>query len=341
MRGRLVSAVAEAPLQKAAGDDLVYSAERVGKLIAKSEKAIQAAFLDAVRRIRTAENLNEIARLLEAGRAEEALKFAEGAARRVASAVNLTYIAAGQDTAEFLSNGGLGFVIDFDVTNHRAVRHMQMNRLRLVSQLADDAAAATREALIDGTRRGINPIDMAREFRDSIGLTEKQVRSVNNYRKLLEKGTTEALTRKLRDRRFDSTVRRAARTGKPLTKAQIDAMVTRYGERYVKYRSEVIARTESLSEVHAGNEEGFQQAYDEGQLSPEQVEKEWHISPDSLVRDPAHTMMRGQKQPEGSPFISGAGNRLMHPGDRSAPASETVQCRCAMSRRIVRLALAA
>lgn len=330
-----MTAVASLALIAKADGDLVYSSDRVARLVFHAEKRIRDAFMLSIGLIRNTETLTEIARLLEAGQIDEALRFAQQAGARVASQVGIEYVNAGRDAAEFLTRApGLAVVIDFDQSHERAVRRLSESRFRMIREFTEDSRGAVRAALTDAAERGLNPIDSARRFRGAIGLTERQMRAVNNYRSLLESGSNEALTRSLRDRRFDSTVRTAARGGKPLTTAQVNRMVQRYRERYLRYRSEVISRTESLREVHAGTSELFQQATESGQLDPQQLVKEWHTAGDAKVRDPAHTYMNGQRRMEGEFFQSGAGNLLEYPGDYRAPASETAQCRCGMSRRI-------
>ena len=157
-------------------------------------------------------------------------------------------------------------MVDFDAINDRAVRLMRENKLRLVREFLDSQRAATQHALVEGVTEGLNPIAQARAFRDSIGLTSRQEAAVGNYRRLLQTGDRDALVRALRDRRYDPTVRRAIASDRPLTTSQIDRMVARYRERYIKYRSEVIARTESLKIVHQGNDEMYHQAVESGKL---------------------------------------------------------------------------
>ena len=59
------------------------------------------------------------------------------------------------------------------------------------------------------------------------------------------RGILRALTYDLRDHRFDATIRRAQREVVPLSQDRIEKMLGRYRERFIKYRAEVIARTES------------------------------------------------------------------------------------------------
>jgi uncharacterized protein with gpF-like domain len=113
-------------------------------------------------------------------------------------------------------------------------------------------------------------------------------------------------------------------------------MVKRYAERMVKYRAEVIARTEALRSVHQGTEEMYRQAIANGDLTAEALSREWNTAKDERVRE-SHAPMNGQVQPFGQPFISGAGNSLNYPGDPEAPAEEVIQCRCVVGTRITSL----
>jgi hypothetical protein len=106
-------------------------------------------------------------------------------------------------------------------------------------------------------------------------------------------------------------------------------MVDRYRERYIKHRSEVIARTEALRAVHQGVDEMFEQAFEAGTLDPNELDREWDDSVDARVRH-SHSFMNGQRRSVKEPFLSGNGNLIMYPGDPSAPASDSIQCRCAV-----------
>jgi hypothetical protein len=277
-------------------------------------------------------DLDELAALIEAGRYDEALQSAaRSGAVSLADEYAAVYVASGKDTSAFLEDV-LEVVVRFDGVNQRAVEHLQAERLRMVREFTADQRAATRAALVDGVERGINPVDMARAFRDSVGLTERQQAAVSNYRRLLERGSLEALDRQLRDARFDGAVRRAVREGKPLTKVQVDRMVARYSERYVKYRSEVIGRTEALRAVHAASDESYRQAVDDGLLRREQLQRKWVTAKDERVRK-SHSRLNGEVRSLDEGWAADEGT-LRYPGDPDAPASETVMCRCALSTRL-------
>ena len=312
----------------------VDSEARLIALVDAAEPKLKRVLINAITAAKGTFALVDIQNLLEQGRFQEAIDLAvRGGIIRFADATTAVFVLAGQSTSAFLADA-LDVTISFDQVNERAVRTMRNERLREIREFSAEQRRATRAALTEGIRRGQNPRAQAKTFVDSIGLTEKQVEAVNNYRRLLEAGSREALTRRLRDRRSDRLVRRAIDRGEPLSQAQINSMTGRYQKRFIIFRAETIDRTESLRAVNQANDEGYRQAIEEGHVEPQQLKREWHAAGDERVRS-SHDVMSGQIV-DGIeiPFISGRGFELLFPGDPTAPGSETVQCRCAVSTRI-------
>ncbi len=306
--------------------------QRLLDLIARMEPRLRTAFLNATIAARDASTLAALSILLESGRIEEALNVAVGAgAISLSNEYAAVFVLAGQEGAEFLQDV-LEVAVSFNQVNERAVSVMQQERLRLITNFTAEQRAATRSALIDGISRGLNPVDQARNFRGSIGLTGAQQQAVENYRRLLGVGSAEALQRELRDKRFDRTVRRAISTGQPLTAAQVDRMTDRYRERFLKFRAVTIGRTEALRAVHFGTNEMYRQAIEDGFLDADQLKRKWVTAKDERVRS-SHRRLNGLIRQIDETF-PGANGVLRFPGDPEAPASETVQCRCALSTRI-------
>lgn len=80
----------------------------------------------------------------------------------------------------------------------------------------------------------------------------------------------------------DATAEAAARKRLGAKKAE---MVQRYRERYLKHRSEVIARTETLRAANLGSYEAWRQAVEEGDLFTDaQVRRHWLTARDDRVR---------------------------------------------------------
>lgn len=310
------------------------SARRLLEWAERLEPGLRRAFATYVAQVSSDWDLKALEGHIARGDIDSVLATVLRAGGGFAAAVNQGAIAAGQDTGAFLGST-VGLVVNFDQTNDRAVRFMQENRLRLIRELADSQRDAIRVILTEGVTTGLNPKQQAVAVRGVIGLTGFQANAVANYRRLLQQGSAEALERALRDRRFDRTVRRAVRGDRPLDAEQIDRMVSRYHTRYVAYRATVIARTESLRVVHQGAEEMFEQAIGDGQLDRTTVVRRWITAQDRRVRD-SHGPMHGQERAVGIAFTSANGIALRYPGDPSAPASETVQCRCAVTTRVRR-----
>jgi predicted transcriptional regulator len=210
---------------------------------------------------------------------------------------------------------------------------MTSTRIREIDQSIRDTV---RQVLRTGLTDGDDPFAIARRVRNSVGLTRRQEAAVSNYERMLRALDPEALDRKLRDRRSDGTVERAIRNDKLLTEAQIRSLVNRYRDRYVKYRANVISRTESIRAVQGAQWELFQDMINKGQIDARQVRRTWINTGDDHVRN-SHVEIpllnpRGVGQSE--TFTSPLGP-ILYPGDPSATAANTIQCRCAVFSRII------
>ncbi len=313
-------------------------AARMTRVLNSQEARIRQVFNLALTTIIDQHTLDNLASLLEQGRIEEALAGVEEAGDLIGNSYGDSLSASARDTARWMSTEALTVSVSFDVVNIRAVGRIQRNRLRLIREFTAEQRLATREALSQGITRGLNPRDQARLFRDSIGLTSRQMQSVGNYRRLLTEArmdglpSRQVLTRALRDARFDRSIQRALREGQPLAPEQVDKMVGRYQERMIRYRSEVIARTEALRSVHEGADEMYRQAIEMGQFMPDDVERTWNDADDRRVRN-SHAALDGLSRGLDETF-PGANGELRFPGDPEAPGSETIQCRCVLSTRL-------
>lgn len=296
------------------------------------EPQIRQAFIEAVNSIKNKEVLDQLAIDIQNGDVNKALQTIEQHMSPFASKTISFYSVAGAAAAKTLSDL-VGIVVDFNQTNYRAVKAMQTTRLRLITEFREDQREIIRDVMTRSIAQGINPRIQADEIKDFIGLTSRQMKSVENYRRLLQQNSLEALSRQLRDRRFDETVEEAHATNSSLTSGQINRMVERYAERQLNFRAETIARTEALRAVNQGNYEMLLQSVESGYISQDDLENEWVTAHDSRVRE-SHFSMEGQKRKLGEPFISGNGNRLDYPGDPSAPANDVINCRCVLVSRL-------
>lgn len=299
---------------------------------------VRQAFLDAVNRLGEQVDINQIKSLLQQGRPDQALRvvdtqlLAQGF-QPVAEAITGAAVDAARHTARAVN--ALGEMnISFGLTNPQTVDFLRTYEMGLIRAMSQDSLASVRAAIQAGVAAGRNPLDVARDVRQFIGLTESQTRAVQNYRSALESGTRDALSRGLRDRRFDPTVARAARGERALSNEQIDNMVSRYAARYLKYRSETIARTESIRALNAGNHQLWNQAAASGKVSANLVTRKWVTVGDHKVRA-SHRAIPGMN-PAGVglnvPFASPEGP-ILYPGDPNQSASMVANCRCTVLYR--------
>ncbi len=312
-------------------------AERLDRLLDTQEARIATVFRTAVAALKDEIDLDELADLIEQGRVNEAIDRLKYAADQLGAASNVAFVASGQSTADWMNSANVARVV-FDQVNLNAVAAMQAARLELIREFTAEQRKATSFALISGVEAGSNPRVAARNFRDSIGLTSNQWGHVASYRAALERvgvdddAAQNALGRALRDGRGDRQIMRAAREGRRLKAEKIDWLVSRYTARYVKHRAEVIGRTEALRAVNQGNEEMFRQAIAAGTIRADQLDRTWRTRLDNRERR-THRLLNGQKAAWGEPWITENGP-IKYPGDPDAPASETIQCRCAILTRI-------
>jgi|SRR5215813_9063932 len=322
------------------------NAARLDNLMETWDPALRRAFMESVYNMRDAAQLDLIIRFLEQADIESALR-----------AVNLdpvlwlpwdkgiraTFEAAGEATAAVVPvidlAGGFRTEFIFNVRNPAAETWLSTRSSMEIVEILADQRTMIREYLTTGMAAGNNPrtvaldlvgrisADTGRREGGVIGLTQSQMQWVVNYEEELRSDNPlAALSRALRDRRFDSVVRRAAAEDTAIPEAQINAMVRTYTNRAMRYRAETIARTEALTSLHEGQRQALQQAMAAG-INPGSVRYIWRTAGDNRVRD-SHAEMEGEVRPEGEPFISGDGNYLEYPGDPKAPPEETINCRC-------------
>lgn len=139
-----------------------------------------------------------------------------------------------------------------------------LNAARFVREIDNDTRNTLRGMELWGVKEGLSPPDIARTMRESIGLTQTQAQAVQNYRRLLETGSTDALQRALRDKRFDVEPSALA----ALTPEQIDQRVAAYRRRYLAYRATTIARYETLSAANGGAINAIRASVQAGTLPP-------------------------------------------------------------------------
>ncbi len=163
----------------------------------------------------------------------------------------------------------------------------------------------------------------------------------NAYRIDAQGRPIDAMTRwRLRDKTFDPLIYNviAAReagdevaeaAARKKLEAQKAIMVQRYRERYLKHRSEMIARTETLRAANLGSYEAWRQASEEQELfTGEQIRRDWLTAKDDRVRLGHRSIPGMNKGGVGmnQPFQTPTGPVMIPPHEPN--------CRCTVTYRI-------
>ena len=329
---------------------------RFDQLIESWTPRLQKAFLNAVYTIRDAAQIALIAKLLERGDVDGALK-AVGLDpllfRDLDRGLSDAFEAGGRFTADQLppamEASGHKLSILFNARNPRAEAWLRQHSSTLVTQIVADQRQAVRQHLEAGLAAGSNPKIVALALVGRLnastgkreggvsGLTASQEEWVRRYAAEVASGSSAALERTLRDKRFDRAVAKAIKDGTPIAADLQAKMVTAYKNRALKYRADTISRTEALTSLHQAQDEAVQQGIDSGRVKAGTITDVWHSAADSRVRE-THRELNGRRVKHGQGFVSSSGARLRFPGDPQASAAETIQCRCWLQVKVDHLA---
>jgi len=201
---------------------------------------------------------------------------------------------AGSASAKNLSKR-LNITMSFDLLNPRAVEFINQHTGELITQVTEESRRAIRNIIRQAFEEGGHPYEQAKKIIQHIGLTERQSRAVENFR------------------------RRQLEAG--VSKAEADKRAEAYAKRLLRDRAERIARTETMMASNAGQHLAWLDAKDKG-LLPANFMKEYITTPDDR-RCPQCLEIDGRRKPIDAPFDTPFGPRMYPPIH--------VNCRCVAS----------
>lgn len=208
--------------------------------------------------------------------------------------------------------------VKFDILNPRVIDAVRSLETRVITTLQDNVRETVRAFVENGLRDGVGPRTVARDLQKIVGLSPNQERAVANFRRMLETGDRKALTKKLRDRRFDKTLRKAlGKDGTGLTKEQIDKMAAAQHKRMIAHNAKTIARTTMGDSQKLAQRLAMEDAIEQGYYTREKMKKRWVAIPDSRTRD-EHREMNGETVHFDEPFSNG----------QMIPGESEYNCRC-------------
>jgi hypothetical protein len=299
-------------VRKAKPDQL----SEIEALAAKLEPKLAKAIMELLSKYQSGVDLDAIVKALQAGDVGKVIGLIAAAPDPISEAAVVNALEDGVWAAGALTAVHAGkfssVSFQFNRLNPRLIDWLQGYSLGLIRQINADTKQAIRDKLVAGMTAGDNPIKTARDIKTSIGLTPKQSKAVENYRKELEsfhlKGGAKAYglgnkidrvngrqvfkpdadgtpkdgidARRLRDFRFDGKLKSAMASGKPIAPAQIDKMVEAYARKYRQFRSQTIARTEALRATNFGVQDAWRQIIEKGAAPEDLVRRQWIVTKD-------------------------------------------------------------
>lgn len=165
-----------------------------------------------------------------------------------------------QNTTIDMALDGYGYVplVRFDADRTQARDWADKEAAALIREITDEQREVIREVIVRSTQGEYTVSQIARQVRGTIGLTSQQAGWVENFRQ----------------RQIDAAIER----GVPAERAPsaVQGEVDKYHKRIHRYRSETIARTETIRASSEGRQAAWQQGMDDGFISPD-AEKRWIV----------------------------------------------------------------
>lgn len=315
--------------------------DRIAKLLKEWEPAIAKAFLEAVKQVRSEVRFADLVKALKAGDVEGAIRLVgldPVQFRILDRIIEQAFEAGGQDAALSMRvvRGPLGLRIvpRFDHRAPGGQAWLRTHTTDLIRQITDDQRVLIRQHLAPLRSAGdpmitgdtpqklaldlVGRVNRATGAREGgvLGLTSQQAEWARNYaREIAGVPDAAALTRKLRDRRYDAAVRRAIRDGKPIPADVQERMVAAYRNRALRLRANTIAQNEASTVLHQSAIEAWDQAIARGVVDESRVRRFWITAGDDHVRPMHQAVPKMNAEGVGlhAPFQTPKGP-AMHPG---------------------------
>jgi len=222
------------------------------------EREMVRAILDEIRALQGSVKLQEIAQVLDVASPDEVLQLlnAQGTA---GIGVSLEpKIVDGAAAGAKIAAKELGKVVVLDMRRPHFQRWLKDHMGELIKQTTGTSMRALRATLTDGINRGRHPMRLAKDLKQSIGLTEPHAKAVDKLRAKLEADGVSA--------------------------ARADKQVERYRQKLLRHRARNIARTESMQSLSHGRQALWEQlTADDAWPGDKPPKKSWLTSEDEAT----------------------------------------------------------
>jgi len=326
---------------------MVSQNQRVLDALRKYEPAIRREFEKAISLATSAVDLLELAGLIETNRIDDAvrlLRIDQSLLWPLHEAIRATHMAGGGMATELIPKGLRG-VFGFDGRHHRAEQWVSQHAGQLVEGITRESIESTRQVILSGLQEGRSSRVVAREITGRqlgrkrvggyMGLNSNQTDSIISGRAKLASGEPklmrEYLNLKLRNKRFDGTIKKAIREGRAITGKQLDRIMEAHRFKALGYRGRVIAKDQSRVATSAGREEGMRQLMESGRVA--KITARWQHNLSEKPRHD-HVAMNGTVIEVGEAFEFPDGARMKHPHDPAGGAKHGIGCKCIAVYRV-------
>lgn len=325
----------------------------IERLIRQLAPDIAEAFLAAIAKLVEAISFRRLVAALEAGdvaRAVDLVGLEPARFRPLERSVFVAYETGGVDiTAGIDRRRRANVQALFNVNEPEAKRWLEGHTTDLIRQITEDQRRLIEREL-SPLRSGLDPmvtgqtpqklaldlvgrVNRATGKREGgiLGLTSQQAEWARRYEgELAGVPDAAALSRTLRDKRFDKAIRRAIAEDRPLDAKTRQGAVEAYRNRALRYRAETIAENEAHTVLHQAQQDAWDQAVGRGVVAASRVRRFWITAGDDRVR-PHHAAVPGMNE-KGvglkEPFQTPRGPAML-PGWRFEAG-----CRCRVRVRI-------
>lgn len=210
-----------------------------------------------------------------------------------------------------------GATMAFNVTNQEAVEYLRRATLNTALNIQRESELAIRLLMQRSFMKGIPPSLIAKDIVEVIGLTGRQVLTVENYRAYLEKLAERGL-KNLSEEAKQKLLRGGMRGFKNmngLTSERINALTEVYRQRLLAEQSMTIARTLTIDASNQGQKLLWKQAADKGLLNESEWEVAWIVTRDDRLC-PFCMAMDGKQRSMSGLYSNGVGRPTLHPNCR-------------------------
>ncbi len=313
--------------------------------MAKMEPAIRDAFIAAIQSARNSVKFSDLVEALESQNIERAvrlLRIEQGVLFPLDDAIRAAYVAGGVSVA---APTGLSGAFGFDGRHPRAEAWAAQQGSALIQGIQQDTLASARDVISEGLAEGRSSRKIATDLvgrkigkkREGgfIGLDDRQAASIRKGRAALLSGDPGEMAKylklKQRDKRFDGTIRKAIKAGKPVAAGDVDKIIAGHKSKALKARGRRIARNEAHTAAAAGRDEAYAQILERDDV--EGVTRRWQHNLSTNPRED-HLAMDGTIIQAGETFDFG-GVQMKHPHDPAGGADHSVGCRCVAIYRVI------